>query len=367
MIQENIEFKPVEDLSFDLKNPRLAEFELSANASDAEVVEVLWETMDVRELVLSISASGFFRHEPLIVADESGKNIVIEGNRRLAAVQLLLDPDLLETVQQHVPDIGDKARASLEELPTIKGSREETWHYIGFKHVNGPARWSSYAKSQFIADVHKQYVISLEGIARQIGDTHSTVQRLFRGIVVVEQAEKMGVFDRRDTYSRRFAFSHLYTGLGYDGISSFVGISSEIDEVLEPVPVEKREELGELFLWLYGSRKEQTRPIIRSQNPDLRNLNTVLENPEATSELRTRNELNVAYEITRPPSNVFSEALFDAKRQLAKANGLLPTGYDGSDELLGVANDVFVLAEDLVEGMHRRRSPRRGRRSTPTL
>ena len=50
----------VSDLTFDLKNPRLPEFDLTDNATETEVIKVLWEAMDVREVVMSIAASGFF-------------------------------------------------------------------------------------------------------------------------------------------------------------------------------------------------------------------------------------------------------------------------------------------------------------------
>ena len=86
----------VSDLTFDCKNPRLPEFGLTKNSTEAEVIKVLWTAMDVRELVMSIAASGFLRHEPLIVAVEDGKNVVIEGNRRLAAVKVLVDPAVSE-------------------------------------------------------------------------------------------------------------------------------------------------------------------------------------------------------------------------------------------------------------------------------
>ena len=82
----------VSELAFDVKNPRLVEFDLTLKSTDAEIIEILWEAMDVREVALSIIASGFFRHEPVIVARENERNVVIEGNRRLAAVKILLDP-----------------------------------------------------------------------------------------------------------------------------------------------------------------------------------------------------------------------------------------------------------------------------------
>ena len=353
----------VTNLAFDLENPRLAEFDLNNDSPDTEVIQVLWEAMDVRELVLSIAASGFFQHEPLIVMHQGGKNIVIEGNRRLAAVRVLLDPMLVEAPEEHIPTIDRAAREELKRLPTILGTREDTWRYIGFKHVNGPAKWSSYAKSQYIAKVYREFKVPLEDIAMQIGDTHRTVQRLFRGMMVIEQAERMNVFSRQDRWRRHFAFSHLYTGLGYSGISSFLGLRPESEEDTEPVPPGNKEQLRELFLWLYGSKKEDKPPVVQSQNPDLRRLDGVVTNREAVAALRAGVDIALAFEISRPSSNVFEESLHAAKRDLEKARSLVSTGYDGSEQLLTTAMEVAILGDDLYEEMVRNRSPRRKRRA----
>ena len=353
----------VSELVFDTKNPRLSEYDLGPHSSEAEIIKVLWEVMDVRELVLSIEASGFFSHEPIIVTRENGKNVVIEGNRRLAAVKLLLEPELAEDLSLSVPQITEKAKQSLRTLPVILDTRENAWRYLGFKHVNGPAKWSSYAKSRYLADVHKNYGVSLEDIARQIGDTHRTVQRLYRGLMVIEQAEEMKVFNREDRYNRHFSFSHLYTGISYDGIAAFIGLRSESEETEEPVPPEKIDELRDLCIWLYGSKKSDIRPVIQSQNPDLRNLDAVVANREAVAALRAGNGLSRAFEISRPSSTVFEESLHAAKRDLEKARGLLSTGYDGSEQLLAVADDVSELASDLYDEMYKKRDPPRRRRA----
>ena len=317
---------------------------------------------------MSIVASGFFPYEPLIVACEDGENIVIEGNRRLAAVKLLLDTGLAQTLELDIPAITEDAKLDLQELPVVLDTREEAWRYLGFKHVNGPVKWSSYAKSIYIAEVHRRFGIPLEEIAKQIGDTHKTVQRLFRALMVIEQAERLQVFSREDRWNKRFASSHLYTGLDYTGISSFIGLRSESDEDPdpEPVPPEKGEELGELLRWMYGSKRDDIRPIIRSQNPDLRHFNAVVANREAVAALRAGNELARAFEISRPSSNVFEESLHAAKRDLEKAHSMLSTGYDGSQQLLMVADDVATLASDLYEAMYRKRNPQRERHAART-
>src|ERR1700712_5542050 len=83
-----------DDLSFDWENPRIAEFSVTSKTKEAEFIEIMWNAMGVDEIVLSIKASGFFQHEPLIAIREKGKMIVIEGNRRLAAVKCILHPEV---------------------------------------------------------------------------------------------------------------------------------------------------------------------------------------------------------------------------------------------------------------------------------
>ena len=346
----------VSDLSFDVDNPRLPEFDLNGNGTEIDIIRVLWEAMDVREVLMSIAASGFFPHEPLIVAQEGEKNVVIEGNRRLAAVKVLLDPSLIE-MEVDLPEMTEDGKEALLELPTVSGTRKDAWRYLGFKHVNGPAKWSSYAKSRYVADVHRNFGIKLVDIAKQIGDTHRTVQRLFRGLMVIEQAERMKLFRREDRWRSHFSFSHLYTGLDYDGISSFIGLRPETDEDQEPVPIRKKKELGEICLWMYGSKKEGKPPVIETQNPHLRWLDAVVSNKEAVVALRDGQTLAYAYEVSRPSSTVFEESLLASKRNLEKARGLLSTGYDGSEELLRIAGAVANLADDLYDEMERKHNP----------
>ena len=357
---EEIKLLSVSDLTFDRKNPRLSEFDVANN--EADVIRVLWETMDVQELVLSIAASGYFQHEPVIVAEENGRNVVIEGNRRLAAVKLLLEPDIGKDLNAKIPDISNEHRESLREIPTLRSSRKGAWRYLGFKHVNGPSKWRSYAKSNYIADVHRNYGVPLDDIARQIGDTHNTVRRLYRGLMVVEQAERIGAFQRSDRWRGHFAFSHLYAGLDYPGVSAFLNLRPASDEERDPVPENKKAELRELLVWLYGSKSEKKPPVIQSQNPHLRQLDAVLANTEALAAMRTGAELSIAFETSRPSTKKFEEALIGAKQNLEKARATLSTGYDHSEGLLRVASAVADLACDLHEEMERKRTPRRDRR-----
>ena len=347
----------VSDLHFDYQNPRLAEYGISKATPEEEILKILWDAMDVRELVQSISASGFFPHEALIVVQEDDRNIVIEGNRRLAAVKVLLGSEKNRELGWAVPTLSKEARADLETIPTIFSTREEAWRFLGFKHVNGPAKWSSYAKASYIATVHKTYGIPLADIANQIGDRHNTVQRLYRGLMVLEQAEREGVYNRENINRTRLAFSHLYTGLDYEGISNFLNVAPKENETVTTVTKEKLKELGELCVWLYGDRSQNRPPVVETQNPHLRMLNAVVANREAVAALRAGEDLNKSYEISRPATSVFEEALLAAKRELTTARAALSSGYDNSHELLKIAGSIANIADDLYTEMERKAKP----------
>lgn len=348
-----IEMIPVDELFFDYNNPRLVEFEnISENSSEDEIINVLWEAMDVKELVLSIAYNGFFTNDPLIYTNDEGKKRVIEGNRRLAAVKVLLNP---EKYQWDLPFIDIDGKKQISQLPAINMERFEAWKFIGFKHVNGPAKWGSYAKARYIAQVHNDFRIPLDNIAERIGDTHKTVRKLYRGLMVVEQAEKSTNFKREDAMKDHFAFSHLYTGLGYRGFVDYLQIKDENEDTQIFIPEEKNDELEFVFRWLYGSKKENIEPVVQSQNPHLRQLDAVLQNRESLAILKRRNNLEDAFELTKPVSNVFEEELFAAKASLVKAKGLISQGYDDSESLLKLAGSIVVIAEDLYDEMERKR------------
>jgi hypothetical protein len=346
--------KKLGELQLDANNPRLAELGITSNATQFDLIKALWEEMAVEEVAMSIAYSGYFEHEPLFVEEASnGKFIVIEGNRRFAAVQLLVDSELRKKVKAtKLPAISKERADSLKELPVIVTTREESWRYLGFKHVNGPATWGSYSKAQYIAHVHNEYDVPLEEIALQIGDYNSTVLRMYRGLMIVEQAEEAKVFKRADIAKNKFHFNYIYTGMDYPGIISFLGLRNKGATDQRPVPSNKVKNLGDLMVWLYGRDSSDTPSLIRSQNPDLKTLDTVLLTEAGVKALRDGLPLSVAHDISQGDERIFRQALQQAKQALQKAHGTLTTGYTSTeDDMLKLAEDVDNLAHALVEAM----------------
>ena len=198
----------VDWLVLDHNNPRLVSF---GKTTDVGIIAQLYRGESLSELLQSIAANGYLNIEPLIVMEQDGGLVVLEGNRRLAVIRLFRDPGLADRVFQdervriNVPAISAQHCATLGRVAVYRvANREDARSYLGFKHINGAAKWESYAKAKFAADWYRTGDVSLADIADRIGDKHDTIKRMVNAIYVLEQAEETERFQIDGRISPRF-------------------------------------------------------------------------------------------------------------------------------------------------------------------
>jgi hypothetical protein len=361
---------PVERLLLDSENPRFASS--GTGQSQENLARLLWTESAVDEVALSIAHNGYYPQEPLLAIPEDPsepqaikKYIVVEGNRRLAAVLLLRDTNLRQRIKAtELPVVNAEARARLDVLPVlVYPNRESLWAYLGFRHINGTKPWDSQSKAMYIANVHENFQVPLLEIARRIGDRHATVERLYRGYKILQQAEQQAGFSKEDRWSGRFAFSHLYTAADQPDYQRFLGISSETSLRPNPVPKSKLENLSLLMTWLYGKKSASIQPLVRSQNPDLNILREVVGKPQSLAALRAGFSLERSHEISIGDKRRFREALTAAKEELQQAKATVTTGYEGEDDLFQIAGEILIYGKSVHEEMRTKRPavPQRSR------
>lgn len=348
----------VEILDFDENNPRFTPDKQPSGSGDSAVIAMLASSADLSELIQSISTSGYINIEPLIVIERNGRLAVLEGNRRLAAVKALRDPELARAARISTPHMEPDKRATLNFLLVYRvATEDDARDLIGFKHINGPQSWDAFAKARFAArwldDEHRkksarQQHLTLQQIASRMGDEHMTIHRMVAALYVLGQAEKNKLYDISDRTKKSFSFSHLYTGLSYEEFTNYLGMDRPdrtSDPERDPVPTEKFNELRNLLTWLYGSKERYREPVIRSQNPDLGRLRAVLASPAAVSILVERNNLEDAI-ITATPADVrFQKHLITANAELQHAVSTLE-GFDSQaqPELQKIADSAVKRA-----------------------
>ena len=357
----------VDSLRLDRENPRLTG--RSSQAMDEEIIAQLYRSADLGELLQSIAANGYLDIEPLVVMYDIEHQgfTVLEGNRRLAAIRLLREPELSEKIKSidgisiSIPEMVSSLRDTLNLVSVYRvDNREDARSFIGFKHINGPAKWNPYAKARFAANwykTEKENGVTLEQIAGAIGDQHATIKRMVWAIYVLDQAIEVKKFDIEDRNSIKFNFSHLYTALARSQYMEFLDFKttwSQLDPFPNPVSDEKLEELGQILVWIYGSKTNDVLPVVKSQNPDIKRLGEVISNAEARHVLETLGNLEKAYESTQKADLRFTNALVQAREALRDAAGSLRV-YDGHDQsLLDIAEDNKETAETVYQRMSKK-------------
>lgn len=338
----NVELK---DLKFDPENPRFAD---KSFENKEDLIRCLYDEMDVDEIVQSILSSGYLNYEPLIAMKEKGSFIVLEGNRRLAALNLLADEGLRAKLGIHL-SVKVPANSLPKEIKVrLVDSRQQARAYIGFKHINGPMKWDAIAKAKYAAQWFAEGS-DIATISKTLGDNHNTVRRLVNGWLALEQAKASG-FAVEDISKKRFAFSHLYTALTRNGYRDFLGLGDEdlsSAPKKNPIPPKKTKEFLSVMSWLFGQEKQKEPALIRSQNPDLNKLNQILLHPEAKKLLIAERNLDSAFERVEPASKRFEDALLKASRQCEDANKL-SGHYEGDHTLLQVADGMQKTVKSLV-------------------
>ncbi|HCF8498962.1 TPA: ParB N-terminal domain-containing protein [Klebsiella variicola] len=338
------------ELILDPKNPRLYNGQsFSDNTEPHELVKALADNADLDELIKSISENGYMSIEPLIVMKRGDKYVVLEGNRRLAAIKLLTEDGLARKCRVVVPSkLPQSVVDSLKEVAVyLVKDESEARSFIGFKHVNGPHKWDSFAKAQFaykwfISERHKG--LTIDEITKKLGDSNNTVRSIVSAMFVLEQAKNQEIYDiNSDRMSPKFSFSHLYTALNRSEYKDFLGLERDWNVTLKdnPVPSQNAEKLRDVLIGLYGSKKDKRTSLISSQNPDLKYFGEVLVNEASYGAFKAGGEsLSELYKQAGDPLQHIKDAFLEINKQLDTISSVLDR-TDSLDETTKYYIDQF--------------------------
>lgn len=300
----NLSFAELSKLYLDPLNPRLGRHRMSRETSQDDLLETMREWV-LDELALSyLESGGFWSHEPLIVVEEDlyGKNclVVVEGNRRLAAIKALkLASDGHPLSQKWAQMLQDAPIPDglFERIPyVIAESRLDVQAFLGFRHVTGIKQWDADEKAGFIAHLVDDGGLTYQQVARKIGSKTPTVRKHYIAYRVLLQAEdNVDDFDVEKA-DKRFAI--LYMSLGTTGAQTYLNldIASDPAHANRPVPKEHLENLAHFCRWLFGT--DET-PRLVTDTRQVSDFGTILESDEAVKYLEESNtpKFEVAFRI----------------------------------------------------------------------
>jgi len=300
----------VEDLLLDPLNPRLSEFEetieneeiIDSQEIQEKIFEKIKEVGDLEHLRDSIAKTGFLPISYIIVRRHfkkgSNKFVVIEGNRRIAAIKWLLrsKPAYLNS------EIYQKRKKQLKQLQVLlldtTPEKVENDRYIiqGVTHLNPARDWPAYAKARMCWLLYQQN-LGFKEIATALGGgiRASEVGRLIRAYYAYERMLEDDEYSECAIQHKEF-ISYFSEFLNKKELRDWLGWD---DEAKMFTNVENLKRIYEL---LCGENKK-----IRKQT-DVRLLTKILRfKPEAIDQLIEESSYSI--------EDAYAEALAEEKRQ----------------------------------------------------
>jgi len=343
---------PPAKLLLDVENPR---FGLSESSSQSEALKYLFDNSDIKELWYSIVENGFLPYEPLVAYQVEGTDqfIVVEGNRRLAAVKTLLNPELIrEFSKTAVPTVPSDHSNTLETLPvTVIAHRDDADEYIGYRHVNGSRNWEPLAKARFglklLEKLRRKTGMTdkerVDILARQIGDQPTQITRNLFSYKVLEQAMTLNFLQDNFLEKTRNDFSHLYSILSNPQTREYIGLglSALTAEQIQDNPIEEsfHNKLAKLMTWLFGSPDGVTPSIIKSQGRDRPALQRVIASEPALYRLERTGDFETAKRIAGIDTEDWMSSVFALE---SRVKGV----WDGASDV------IDDLSDDEIEKAH---------------
>ncbi len=303
-INTTIQYEDPGNLYLDPKNPRLGRHNTEAGLSQEQILEVMKEwTLD--ELAVSFIENNFWPQEALMVVEEdiagTIHHVVVEGNRRLAALKLLFKARNGNPISKRWEEIAATCAAErfndLTKIPYLRAdSRKDVQAYIGFRHVTGIKQWEPAEKAEYIAHLIDNESMTYQQVTRKIGSRVDAVRQNYISFRLLLQMENTG--DGISVKHVEDKFSVLYLSMRTVGVQTYldIDIRSDVDKAKQPVPNEKIDHLIKFAMWLFGNDEKE--PIVTDSRM-VDKFGKVLQSQEAIAYLnRVKNpKFEVAYRL----------------------------------------------------------------------
>ncbi|MGB7841178.1 MAG: hypothetical protein WBL21_00195 [Salinimicrobium sp.] len=242
---ETFEYK-LNSLHLDLNNPRIKYRDLALN--QPQIIKFLIKNEKVYELAKKISEEGYFVGEEPIICIENGKKVVLEGNRRTAALKLLQDPKkylstakskvLLQNILKNNFPVDKKLKCYIAPNRLLANP-------LIYERHNGASlqRWKTGNQYAFVAEMYYEDGLSISDISEVLNEKRSNVVKPLKAYNLFYEGKEI-LEKEKDVYIdiSEFDITNLERFYNYDPGRKLLGIEFSNDgELIINIPREEFE------------------------------------------------------------------------------------------------------------------------------
>lgn len=273
----------------------------------------------LNHLKASIVKNGFIPVERIVVrpyAKQAGKYVVVEGNRRLAAIKSILEDHAMGAT---VPPITLSSIQRIKVLSATAATQDDLDVFLaslmGIRHVSSIKQWDGYQRSKLVYDMKVALSLPSAEVADRLGMSTPEVNRRFRAFSTLVQMQDNDEFGE---YAQPAMYPIFHEAVSLPPVRTWLGWDEQQSLFQD------KDALNSFYALLSPSEGEgesKVPPKIQSHR-DVRELRGILANADAKS-------------VLLDPHRPFSDALAAARK----------------DELSGLWRAHVVLAKEVLENL----------------
>ena len=284
----------------------------------------------IQDLVDSFRANGYLPVDQIQVRELSdGGYVVVEGNRRVAALKLLA-----QQFEQKGIDIANLDPSIFSKVPVVLYDDADEMHHLtlmALKHISGNKKWGEWNQAKLLEKMHSTYQLEEEEICSRIGITKVELRRSLRALSLVEQYRKSDYGDQFNEgkfpiFREAVRNQALKEWLGWDETNFQAKDVQNIEMFfswLSREPIVEEDDDGQT-----GYGEKYFEPAIFKRD-DITLLGKIVNDVNALEQLKLTRDLNAAYRA--------SDMVFRERQEAA---------------IKSVAIDVATLSQLSIRGEH---------------
>lgn len=347
---------PLSSLLLDPNNYRLQEIEgFTQYPADRFHIDRVQEATrrrlkeeNLEPLKSSIVSNGFLEIERIVVTPyqhTEGKYLVIEGNRRIAAL-LAIQEDYDAGIE-----VPDQLVGVFDAVPCIVAEEGQQEAYfreaiMGIRHVGGIREWGGFQRAKLVADLRDGHGLDASSISDRIGLSAIEVNRRYRAYKALQQMQNDEDYSE---FSGPSLYPLFHEAVSIPAIRDWLGWNQETNHF-------ENDDTRDAFYQLISPRKldegEERPPKLKTYS-DIRAIREVLANEEAKADLMMpERELVDALTIANQSkmSQRWRSEVNEAKTALSKLPGLEVAALEEKDlelikDLIDTAQQVLMFKE----------------------
>ncbi|MCX6584255.1 MAG: AAA family ATPase [Candidatus Aminicenantes bacterium] len=276
---------------------------------------------NIQDLIESFKASGYLPIDQIQIKElENGDYMVVEGNRRVAALKLLANEYETKNI-----DLGNLHPSIFDNVPVVMYEDGDDMHYLtlmALKHISGNKKWGEWNQAKLLEKMYLSHHLEEDEICRRIGISKIELRRSLRALSLVEQYRNSDYGDQFDEskfpiFREVARNADLKVWLDWDDSSYKAKNTANLEFFFSWLSREPIEEPGDDGQVGYGKKFRDPAIIKRD---DVVTLGKIITDTRAMAQLKSTRDINAAY---RASDLVFRERQEAAIKSLANEIDIL--------------------------------------------